>query len=242
MSTQFDTGQTTQQYWDEIAAGPASLPVVDSSYVDGTAARVATSKALAGALRAPTASNPATYYAITAVSADGTHVTFTAANNLVTGDKVALNGLGGRYAALNGDVVTVVSTGLSGTQFEIASAVGAPTTFTVTATSGSGTAVTFTATNTLVAGDKVTFSGLAAPYDVFNTGTYTVLATGLSSAHFEVTSAVTGTTTTGAGASTAATTTGRATLPTPGGPLPTVGIDADVVQEYVTETTAPAGP
>lgn len=242
MSTQYDTGQTYQQYQDEIKNGPAALPVIDASYTSGVAARTATTKSLAGALASTTASSPVTYYSITAVSADGTHVTFTAANNLVSGQQVRLTGLGGRFAALNGSLVTVVSTGLSATQFEIASAVGAPTTFTVTATSGSGTAVTFTAANTLVAGDQVTFAGLAAPYDVFNTGTYTVLSAGLSGTQFEVASAVSGATTTGTGGSTAATTTGKAGLPTPGPALPSVGINASAVQPYVTETTAPVGP
>ncbi len=225
MSTQFDTGQTTIQYWDEIADGPAQLPIRDNSWVDAVAAYSANNQWKADALASPV-SNSNTAYTITAVSANGTDVTFTAANNLVAGAQVRLSGLLHRYSVLNGTLVTVLSGGLSATQFKIASAVGAPTTFSVTATSGSGTAVTFTAANTLVAGDQVTFSGLGGSYTGFNTGTYTVSATGLSTAHFEVVSATTGSTTTGAGASTAVSSTGVAIGAKPGPALPSVGIDA----------------
>ncbi len=143
-------------------------------------------------------------------------------------------GLGGEFAALNSPGHVVTSAGP--TSFQIASAVGAPEALTITATSGSGTAVTFTAANSLAAGDHVTFAGLAAPYDVFNTGTYTVLSSGLSGLQFEVASAVTGSTTTGTGTGTAATTTGTATgsgvaattgtaSTNLGTPLPSVGLN-----------------
>jgi hypothetical protein len=237
MSTQFDTGQTTIQYWDEIAAGPAQLPVKDDSYVDATAAYVARNKALAGALASPV-SNTTVVYTITAVSANGTDITFTAANNLAAGAKVRLAGLGGRYTVLNDAQVTVISSGLSATQFKIASAVGAPQSLTITAVSGSGTAVTFTAANTLVAGDQVTFAALGGAYTGFNTGTYTVIATGLSTTHFEVTSATTGSTTTGTGTGTAASTTGEAFGSNAGPALPSVGIDASL-NENTTYTKNP---
>lgn len=136
---------------------------------------------------------------ITSFSIASNVVTFQAANNFVAGEKVQISGLTtGTY--LNGQTLTVLSTGLSGTQFQC--------TFThadVVSTTDSGTAlglqvatitsfqiasnvVTFQAVNTFTPGTKVAISGLssgAATTAGLNGLTLTVIATGLSATQFE---------------------------------------------------------
>lgn len=62
-----------------------------------------------------TGTTPAT---ITAWSVTGSNVTFTAANNFTAGEVVTLSGFG-TTLSFNGQVLNVLGTGLSGTQFEV---------------------------------------------------------------------------------------------------------------------------
>ena len=55
---------------------------------------------------------------ITAVSGSGTIVTATASNGFLAGQTVTLGGFSGAWTGLNGQTVTVLSTGLSSSQFE----------------------------------------------------------------------------------------------------------------------------
>jgi hypothetical protein len=63
---------------------------------------------------------------ITAVSGNGTTITFTAANTYVSGQQVRLTGLGGGFTSLNGTIVTIATA--SSTQFTVTNATSGATT------------------------------------------------------------------------------------------------------------------
>ena len=138
---------------------------------------------------------------ITAFSITSNVVTFQAANSFLAGQQVTISGLttsaGSQLDALT---LTVLATGLSGTQFECNLATSQPD---IPLTSDSGTAaasavafitgfsitsnvVTFQAVNSFVTGQRVVISGLSSSAGaVLNGQTLTVLATGLSGTQFE---------------------------------------------------------
>jgi DNA-binding beta-propeller fold protein YncE len=135
--------------------------------------------------------------AITSFSITSNVVTFQATNNFIAGEQVQVSGLSiGTY--LNGQTLTVLPTGLSGTQFEcnftdanVASttdtgtAVSIPST-TITSLSINNNVVTFQAVNTFTPGTKVAISGLTSSAGAPIDGqTLIVLATGLSGTQFE---------------------------------------------------------
>ena len=129
-------------------------------------------------------------------------VTFQAPNSFTAGQQVAISGFASNTpgAVLDGLTLTVIATGLSGSQFECnlptvfanvaftvdagiaaASPVAVITAFQIT----SGV-VTFTAANNFVAGQRVVISGLSSSAGTALNGLYlTVLATGLTTAQFE---------------------------------------------------------
>lgn len=136
---------------------------------------------------------------ITSFSITSNTVAFQAVNNFVAGQQVQISGLTtGTY--LNGQMLTVLPTGLSGTQFQASFTHGD-----VTSTADSGTAlgvqvatitsfsiasnvVTFHAVNTFAPGTRVSITGLsssAATTAGLNGQTLTVIATGLSGTQFE---------------------------------------------------------
>jgi hypothetical protein len=124
-------------------------------------------------------------------------VTFQAANNYIAGEQVQIAGLSvGTY--LNGQTLTVLPAGLSGTQFEANftySNVGATTdsgtavsvpAATITSLSINNNIVTFQAINTFTPGTKVAVSGLTSSVGAPIDGqTLLVLQTGLSGTQFE---------------------------------------------------------
>ena len=59
------------------------------------------------------------YGSITAMSVSGSTVTVTASNTLVSGAQVGFVGLGGGFTGMNNNIYTVLSTGLSTSQFEV---------------------------------------------------------------------------------------------------------------------------
>ena len=138
---------------------------------------------------------------ITSFSITSNVVTFqTTTNNFIAGEQVQISGLGiGTY--LNGQVLTVVQTGLSNTQFSASSASFthadvAPTTDAgtaiglqtaqITSLSINSNVVTFQAVNTFTAGTRVAISGLSSGAgSPLNGQTLTVIATGLSNKQFE---------------------------------------------------------
>jgi hypothetical protein len=113
---------------------------------------------------------------ITAVSGNGTNITFTAGNTLSAGNLVLLSGLGGNFTSLNGQIVTVIATGLSSSQFEITNSFnpGGTTTgtgYTTIATlsdSSTGTLNRFVNTYTPI------------PFDFPDTMSYQVITSGTS--------------------------------------------------------------
>jgi hypothetical protein len=131
---------------------------------------------------------------ISAWSITSNVVTFTASNSLVAGQTVKISGLV-NGAFLNGQVLTVSSTGLSGSAFEAsftaanasATEVGLalPTTSAnVTAWSITSNVVTFTAANSYSIGQVVTVSGLTTG-SYLNGKSFVVLSSGLSATQFE---------------------------------------------------------
>jgi DNA-binding beta-propeller fold protein YncE len=136
--------------------------------------------------------------AITGFSITSNVVTFQAANNFVAGERVQISSLSvGTY--LNGQTLTVLPTGLSGTQFEcnFTYANVGPTTDTgaavsipsanITSLSINNNVVTFQAVNTFTAGTKIAISGLTSSAGAPIDGqTLLVLQTGLSNTQFEV--------------------------------------------------------
>jgi DNA-binding beta-propeller fold protein YncE len=135
--------------------------------------------------------------AITSFAILSNVVTFQAANNFIAGERVQISGLGvGTY--LNGKTLTVLPTGLSGSQFQCnfthadvpstsdsGTAVGVPSA-TITAFSINNNVATFQAINGFTPGTQVSISGLSSPAGTQIDGlTLTVLATGLSSSQFE---------------------------------------------------------
>jgi DNA-binding beta-propeller fold protein YncE len=136
---------------------------------------------------------------ITSFSIASNVVTFQAANSFVPGQQVEISGLSvGTY--LNGETLTVLAAGLSGTQFEcnftyqnVASttdsgtAVGVPAA-SITSLSINNNVVTFQAVNTFTPGTKVAISGLTSSAGAPIDGqTLYVLSTGLSGTQFEAT-------------------------------------------------------
>jgi hypothetical protein len=136
---------------------------------------------------------------ITSFSIAANVVTFQSTNNFIAGEQVQVSGLSvGTY--LNGQTLTVLPTGLSGTQFEcnftyanVAStadsgtAVSVPTAY-ITALSINNNVVTFQAVNTFTPGTKVAIAGLTSSAGAPIDGqTLIVLATGLSGTQFEAT-------------------------------------------------------
>jgi YVTN family beta-propeller protein len=136
---------------------------------------------------------------ITSFSISSNVVTFQAVNNFVAGEQVQISGLStGTY--LNGRTLTVLQTGLSGTQFaanfthsgvnsttDSGSALGLQVA-NITGFSINANVITFQAVNTFTAGTRVAISGLssaAAAGAGVNGETLIVIATGLSSKQFE---------------------------------------------------------
>lgn len=136
---------------------------------------------------------------ITAFSISANVVTFQAANNFVPGEQVQISGLStGTY--LNGRTLTVLATGLSGTQFaasfthnDVASTTDSGSALglqvaNITAFSINANVITFQAVNTFTSGTRVAISNLSSAAAVsagINGQTLTVIATGLSSKQFE---------------------------------------------------------
>lgn len=122
-------------------------------------------------------------------------VTFTGVNSFVAGQTFKVQGLI-KGSFLNGQVLTVLSAGLSGTAFAAnftaanvssTSEVGIalPTTkATVTAWSITSNVVTFTGANSYTAGQVVTVSGLSTG-SFLNGQSFVVLSSGLSATQFE---------------------------------------------------------
>jgi YVTN family beta-propeller protein len=127
--------------------------------------------------------DPAT---ITAYSSSSNVATITANNNYVAGSLLTISGLTSAGAYLDGGPYTVLSTGLSPTQFQISLSHAD-----VATTLDSGTAIEGTATvaapNSYTSGQSVMLAGLrigAGPS--LNGGPYKVLPAGLSATQFEV--------------------------------------------------------
>jgi len=134
---------------------------------------------------------------ITSFAVASNVVTFQAANNFIAGQQIQISGLGvGTY--LNGQTLTVLASGLSGTQFEcnfthanVASTADSGTatsvaSATVTSFSIANDVATFTAVNNFTPGTRIALSGFtSAAGTQLNGLTVTVLATGLSSSQFE---------------------------------------------------------
>ncbi len=159
---------------------------------------------------------------ITATSGTGSVCTFTAANSMSAGQTVTFAGLGGAFGTeFNGTTQTV--TGATATTFTVAGTatnnttgtatfppqplptsvlVKGSTSGTISAVSGSGTAVTITCTNSFTSGTVVYLTGLGGGFTALNGTFQTVLSTGLSTSQFEITSTLTGTTSTTGTAST----------------------------------------
>ncbi|HXB63182.1 MAG TPA: hypothetical protein VNU94_10070 [Acidobacteriaceae bacterium] len=123
--------------------------------------------------------------AITGFSISSNVATIKASNNYVAGSVVDIAGLtAGSF--LNGGPYTVLASGLSPTQFQIAF-----TSPNVAATVDSGTAIegtaTITAPNSYTSGESVMLGGLRNGVgSSLNGGPYTVLPAGLSATQFEV--------------------------------------------------------
>jgi len=144
-----------------------------------------------------TAGTCASQGSITSFAIASNVVTFQAVNNFIAGQQVQISGLGvGTY--LNGQALTVLATGLSGTQFEcnfthpnVASTADSGTatsvaSATVTSFSITNDVGTFTAINSFAPGTRIALSGFTSSAGTQLNGlTLTVLATGLSSTHFE---------------------------------------------------------
>jgi len=142
---------------------------------------------------------------VTAFSIAANVVTFQAANTFVVGQEVSISGLSTTIGGqLDGLILTVLSSGLTGSQFQCtlpASLPNAPATVPLTADSGTALAlpvapitsfsissnvVTFQGVNGFTAGTKIQISGLSsAAGTLLNGQTVTVLATGLSRSQFE---------------------------------------------------------
>ncbi|HTS08235.1 MAG TPA: hypothetical protein VMP68_21870 [Candidatus Eisenbacteria bacterium] len=136
---------------------------------------------------------------ITSFSISSNVVTFQAVNNFVPGEQVQISGLStGTY--LNGRTLTVLPSGLSGTQFaasfthsDVASTTDAGSALglqvaNITAFSINANVITFQAVNTFTSGTRVAISNLSSAAAInagINGETLTVIATGLSSKQFE---------------------------------------------------------
>lgn len=157
---------------------------------------------------------------ITAYSASGGTLTFTALNKLSAGQMVQIQAAStDPLSALNGLNFMVLSAGLSGTQFEITTSLvtgsGSSSSSAITgqfaltsnvsisAYSGSGGVLTLTGYNAFGAGQTIIISaGASDPLSALNGLTFTVSSTGLKATQFQIsTSAVTGSGATTASAS-----------------------------------------
>jgi DNA-binding beta-propeller fold protein YncE len=134
---------------------------------------------------------------ITSFSITSNVVTFQAANNFIPGEQVQISGLGiGTY--LNGQILTVLKTGLSSTQFsanfthadvlsktDSGAAIGLQTAQ-ITSLSINSNVVIFQGVNDFTPGTRVAISGLSSGAgSPLNGQTLTVIATGLSNKQFE---------------------------------------------------------
>jgi hypothetical protein len=138
---------------------------------------------------------------ITAFSITSNVVTFQAANSFTAGQKVTISGLTTSAGVpLDGLTLTVLATGLSGTQFECnlpspqpnvpltndSGTAAATSVAVITAFSITANVVTFQAVNTFVTGQRVVISGLSSSAGTALDGQdLTVLAAGLSGTQFE---------------------------------------------------------
>jgi len=118
---------------------------------------------------------------ITAYSSTTGTVTFTAANSFTAGEPVTLSGFG-TSTFLNGLTTTVLSTGLSSSQFEanIIDNMASSGSFSITSNVATFTVIS----NNFVAGDSVYLNNFATG-TYFNGSTVTVLSAGLSATQFE---------------------------------------------------------
>jgi hypothetical protein len=124
--------------------------------------------------------------AITAYSSSSNVATITANNNYVAGSLVDISGLTAAGAYLNGGPYTVLSTGLSSTQFQISLSHADVATTLDSGTAIEGTA-TVTAPNNYTSGELVMLGGLRiGAGSSLNGGPYKVLPAGLSATQFEV--------------------------------------------------------
>jgi hypothetical protein len=138
---------------------------------------------------------------ITGFSITSNVVTFQATNSFIAGQEVAIAGLTTTVGSqLDGLTLTVLATGLSGSQFEsnlptsqsnlplssdFGTAAATPVA-TITAFSITSNVVTFQAANTFVTGQRVVISGLSSTTGTLLDGqALAVLASGLSSSQFE---------------------------------------------------------
>ena len=138
---------------------------------------------------------------ITGFSITSNVVTFQAANSFVAGQEVTIAGLTTTAGSqLDGLTLTVLATGLSGSQFECSlpisqanvsltsdfgTAAATPVAY-ITAFSITSNVVTFQAANTFVTGQRVVISGLSSTAGTLLDGQeLAVLASGLSSSQFE---------------------------------------------------------
>lgn len=180
------------------AGAVADVSTVTNTVAQGINAPDTLITDIAAPFGACSGSNCSSAFPITSFSISSNVVTIQAVNNFVAGEQVQISGLStGTY--LNGQTLTVLATGLSGTQFSASF-----THANVAATTDSGTAlglqvanitsfsitsnvVTFHAVNTFAAGTKVSISGLSSSAGVnsLDGQTFTVIATGLSGTQFE---------------------------------------------------------
>jgi hypothetical protein len=138
---------------------------------------------------------------ITGFSITSNVVTFQAANSFIAGQEVTIAGLTTTAGSqLDGLTLTVLATGLSGSQFasnlptsqsnvpvtsDFGTAAATPVAY-IAAFSITSNVVTFQAANTFVTGQRVVISGLSSTTGTLLDGqNLAVLASGLSSAQFE---------------------------------------------------------
>lgn len=153
-----------QAIGDGVTKAGASVTVAHVNLVAGSTAAQVVSGGFPGVSNAMLVTSPAQALGgITAVSGSGTQVTFTAANTLSAGDTVLLAFLGGGFGSLNGTVVTVLASGLSGSQFLITSALTGATTsgFFATGSLGAGNQVRAISGNALTLTQPASTGGVA---------------------------------------------------------------------------------
>jgi Putative Ig domain len=187
----FDTNGNLMVASDKVNGASGVIEVDQINTSTGTPTvlyNTLTNAGLTDALTAVNASAAITSFAIT-----NNVVTFQGVNNFTAGTMIQIKGLAtGTY--LDGQILTVLSNGLSGTQFEAnfnnpavpstADAGTATTSAAITSFSITSNVVTFQAANNFTAGTMVQINGLSTGA-YLNGQTLTVLSAGLSGAQFE---------------------------------------------------------